>query len=95
MDAVSAVLERTENCCHAVTLKLNSRHLVAFVSPANVDLNVARQHVLEALPYYCEPLFILPVDELPKTIRGKIDKNTLAAIAAEHHCYLKAAGASA
>ncbi|WP_271272162.1 amino acid adenylation domain-containing protein [Aliamphritea hakodatensis] len=85
LDAVSAVLEQAENCNHAVALKLNSRHLAAFVSPANVDPDEARQHVLSALPYYCEPLFIIAVDELPKTIRGKVDKRALAASAAEYH----------
>ncbi len=85
LDAVSAVLERTENCNQAAALKLNSRHLAAFVSPASVDLAAARQHVLDALPYYCDPLFILAVDELPRTIRGKVDKRALAARAEEHH----------
>ncbi len=95
LDAVSAVLERTDNCSHAVALKLDNRYLVAFVSPADVDLETARQHVLEALPYYCEPLFILPMDELPKTIRGKVDKRALATSAAEHHRHLEASGATA
>ncbi|WP_261842813.1 amino acid adenylation domain-containing protein [Aliamphritea ceti] len=95
LDAVSAVLERTNNCSHAVALKLNNRHLAAFVSPADVDLETARQHVLDALPYYCEPLFILPIDELPKTIRGKVDKRALANSAAEHHRHLESSGATA
>ncbi|MEH6577536.1 MAG: amino acid adenylation domain-containing protein [Amphritea sp.] len=85
LDAVSAVLERTRNCARAVALKLDDRHLVAFVSPAGVDLNEAHRQVQQALPYYCEPLFILPLDALPKTIRGKIDKRQLMSLASEFY----------
>lgn len=95
LDAVSAVLERTSHCARAVALKLDSRNLVAFVTPVNVDIDEARQQVQQALPYYCEPLFILPLDTLPETIRGKIDKRKLAALATEHHLTSEVAVAEA
>lgn len=88
LDSVSAALESAEGCVRAVALKLNSRHLVGFVSPATVDTESARQQVLERLPYYCEPLFILALGELPKTIRGKIDKRLLMEMAEAHHQHL-------
>ncbi|MGB1236560.1 MAG: amino acid adenylation domain-containing protein [Pseudomonadales bacterium] len=77
LDAVSAVLERTQGCHQAVALKFNNRHLVAFVSPANVDIQCARESIAKALPYYCQPLFILSAKSFPQTIRGKLDKRAL------------------
>lgn len=38
LDAVSTALEAGDGCMRAVTLKLDSRTLVAFVSPANADI---------------------------------------------------------
>jgi len=77
LDAVSAVLERSPSCQRAVTLKASDRELVAFVTPAHADIDEARAQVRHALPYYCEPALILPVDTLPMTDRGKVDKKLL------------------
>lgn len=78
LDSVSAALERVAGCTAAVTLKHDSRHLVAWVQPATVDVHAARQAVAETLPYYCVPAVITAVDELPRTPRGKVDKRLLA-----------------
>ncbi len=83
LDSVSAVLEAVPNCKRAVTLKLDNRNLVAFVSPATVDPEVAKEAVAEALPYYCTPAFVLSMEELPRTSRGKIDKKLLMSMALE------------
>ena len=64
LDSVSGALESAPNCQQAVTLKLDNRHLVAFVSPTVVDVDTARQRVVDALPYYCIPKFILPLLQL-------------------------------
>ncbi|MEM7347610.1 MAG: AMP-binding protein, partial [Chloroflexota bacterium] len=77
LDSVSAALESVEHCKRAVTLKLDDRHLVAFVSPQTVDTSVAQQAVGDALPYYCIPKFVIALEELPRTSRGKIDKKSL------------------
>ncbi|MEM8861584.1 MAG: amino acid adenylation domain-containing protein [Chloroflexota bacterium] len=77
LDSVSAALEAVPHAKRCTTMKFDSRNLVAFVSPANVDIEAAHQSVLDTLPYYCDPLFILAYDELPLTSRGKIDKRRL------------------
>ena len=77
LDSVSAVLESVPSCKRAVTLKLDNRNLVAFVSPQTVDVEVAKQAVAADLPYYCTPAFVLALTELPMTSRGKIDKRLL------------------
>ncbi len=77
LDAVSAALEAGAGCMRAVTLKLDSRTLVAFVSPASADLEACRFECQQRLAYYCVPQFIYAVEHFPLTVRGKIDKAVL------------------
>lgn len=78
LDSVSAALESVNGCTKAVTLKHDSRNLVAFVQPDTVDVDAARNAVAERLPYYCVPAVITSMRELPRTSRGKVDKRLLA-----------------
>lgn len=82
LDAVSAILEAVPGCTRAVTLKVDERTLVSFVTPARLDPESARQAVADALPYYCVPAAILPMEALPMTGRGKVDKGELLRMAA-------------
>lgn len=94
LDGVSRMLETAQGCDQAVTLKYDDRTLVAFVSPASVCPVEAREQVESALPYYCSPKIVLPLDVLPKTARGKLDKRLLlqeAAKALATHASLEAA----
>ncbi|HEU5429652.1 MAG TPA: amino acid adenylation domain-containing protein [Actinocrinis sp.] len=77
LDAVSAALESVPGCLRAATLKLDSRTLIAFVAPGDVDGEEARRAVRRALPYYCVPAAVYALPELPVTSRGKIDKAAL------------------
>jgi amino acid adenylation domain-containing protein len=79
LDSVSTVLETVPGCTRAVTLKRDDRTLVAFVSPASVDAEVARRAVADALPYYCVPAEVHALPDLPMTARGKVDKSLLLA----------------
>lgn len=81
LDSVSSMLESVDGCKRAVTLKLDNRHLVGFVSPCSVDTDEAKHAVADALPYYAIPKFVLAMPELPMTSRGKIDKRALMKIA--------------
>ena len=83
LDSVSNALESVPSCKQAVTLKLDSQNLVAFVQPRTVDLEHAKKAVEALLPYYCTPSLILPLDEFPITSRGKIDKRALTILAVE------------
>jgi D-alanine--poly(phosphoribitol) ligase subunit 1 len=83
LDSVSSVLEGVEGCLRAVTLKRDARTLVSFVCPADVDPDVARRAVADALPYYCVPETVMPLTILPETDRGKIDKQALLRMADE------------
>lgn len=81
LDSVSAILESTPKCTHAVTLKFDSRSLVSFVAPKSVDTALAQQAVAEQLPYYSVPSTVIALDKLPMTERGKIDKRALTDLA--------------
>ena len=83
LDSVSAALESVPGAKRAVTLKLDNRHLVGFISPANIDPEEAQAAVAADLPYYCVPKFVLPMEELLMTPRGKLDKRALMKLAQE------------
>lgn len=81
LDAVSTALESCDACARAVTLKLDSRTLVAFVTPASADIEAARRQCEQRLPYYCVPSQIFAVERFALTSRGKIDKALLLQLA--------------
>ena len=82
-NAIGRALEATDGCDQAVTLKFDDRTLVSFVSPGHVCPIEARDRVEQSLPYYCCPKVVLPMDQLPKTTRGKLDKRLLLDMAAQ------------
>lgn len=83
LDSVSAVLESTPGCQRASTVKASDTELVSFVTPAHVDVDAARDRVRERLPYYCVPVRVIALHELPITLRGKVDKRALIEAARE------------
>lgn len=91
LDSVSSILEAIPTCKRAVTLKLDDRNLVGFVSPATIDAEAAKAAVDKALPYYCVPTFVMSLDSLPMTSRGKVDKRKLMEMAKQHQAELAAA----
>lgn len=78
LDAVTSALEHTPGCTSASTV-LHEDRLIGFVSPATVQPELARRMVESRLPYYCSPTMIVPVDRLPMTDRGKVDRRALVA----------------
>jgi D-alanine--poly(phosphoribitol) ligase subunit 1 len=76
LDAVTSALELTPGCSRASTV-LHEDRLIGFVSPATVRPELARRAVEQRLPYYCSPTLIVPVDRLPMTDRGKVDRSAL------------------
>jgi D-alanine--poly(phosphoribitol) ligase subunit 1 len=76
LDAVTSALEHAAGCGRATTLVHNGK-LVGFISPATAAPEQARRAVEQRLPYYCVPALIVPVDTLPTTDRGKVDRRAL------------------
>ncbi|WP_281557479.1 AMP-binding protein [Thalassomonas sp. RHCl1] len=79
LDSVSACLEKVVGCRQAVTLKLDKESLIAFVTPAELNMDELQQAAEQGLPYYAVPKTIMPLAELPMTPRGKVDKRALLA----------------
>ncbi|WP_223199456.1 amino acid adenylation domain-containing protein [Solihabitans fulvus] len=76
LDAVTFALEQSQGCVRASTV-LHDGRLVGFVSPATVSPELARRATELLLPYYCVPTLVIPVDRLPVTDRGKVDRRAL------------------
>ncbi|RBW55371.1 amino acid adenylation domain-containing protein [Ruegeria sp. A3M17] len=84
LDGVTSALEASPCCQQAVTLQYDSRNLVSFISPLSACPKQAAQSVSDRLPYYCSPAVVVPMDMLPRTPRGKLDKRLLLDLARTH-----------
>ncbi|MFE7536264.1 amino acid adenylation domain-containing protein [Streptomyces rhizosphaericola] len=77
---IAAVLEGHRDVTQAVVLLQDGR-LVAFVTPragaSGVDAVALRVHLAAALPPYMVPSRIVPVERMPLTGNGKIDRRRL------------------
>lgn len=76
LNAVTEALEGAAGCERATTLVHDGR-LVGFISPGTAAPDVARRAVSQRLPHYCVPALIVPVDTLPTTDRGRVDRRAL------------------
>ncbi|KAJ1659927.1 Nonribosomal peptide synthetase [Dispira simplex] len=65
------------NIQQTVALVVN-KELVVYVSPQSVDVDKVRESLKLALPYYMVPTHIIPLDDMPKTQNGKVDRRALA-----------------
>ncbi|KAJ1659937.1 putative NRPS-like protein biosynthetic cluster [Dispira simplex] len=65
------------NIQQAVALVVN-KQLVTYLSPKSVDVNEVTQVLKQALPHYMVPAHIIPLDDMPKTRNGKMDRRALA-----------------
>lgn len=90
LDSVSSALESVPGVKRATTLKLNDRDLVGFVACDHFDLSKTLSVLKKKLQYYSIPAIILPMNKLPMTDRGKIDKKTLIQIAIKEYDSQKA-----
>lgn len=77
LDSVSSIIEKMPESKRAITLKIDNRTLISFVSPQNIDPEIIKKQVAEILPYYCVPAIVVTMPELPMTNRGKIDRKKL------------------
>ncbi|KAJ1968085.1 hypothetical protein IWQ62_001461 [Dispira parvispora] len=78
MGEVESWCERsTFNIQQAVALVVN-KQLVVYLSPQSVDVDKVKESLRKALPYYMVPTHIIPLDDMPKTRNGKVDRRALA-----------------
>ena len=56
---------------------MGQQHLVAYVSPAQTDIEQLRSHAAGFLPKHMLPETFVLLDELPTLPKGKADRNSL------------------
>ncbi|UZO80898.1 AMP-binding protein [Aquimarina sp. ERC-38] len=81
LDSITSIIEKMPEVKRAVTLKVDNKTLASFVSPQQVDTDKVTSSIENILPYYCVPKMVFPLEELPMTSRGKVDKRKLLKIA--------------
>jgi amino acid adenylation domain-containing protein len=69
-------LKHVEN---AEVLKIGNQ-LVAFVTPANVDVDLVLETAISELPHYMVPSIIVPLEHFPLNGNGKVDRIRLASL---------------
>ncbi|KAJ1661083.1 Nonribosomal peptide synthetase [Dispira simplex] len=75
---VESWCERVNSTIQQAAALVVNKQLVTFVSPQSVDVNEVTQALKRALPYYMVPTHIIPLDDMPKTRNGKVDRRALA-----------------
>ncbi|KAN0090673.1 hypothetical protein V8E55_004239 [Tylopilus felleus] len=76
LDGVSAALQQCPRVTQAVTLLIDNV-LWGVFCPATLDIDAVRGAAAELLPYYAVPTCYLPLDKLPTTGNGKVNKALL------------------
>jgi pristinamycin I synthase-2 len=78
----AAMLARADVVQAAVVVRedqAGDRRLVGYATPSTVDPAALGAHLAAALPDYMQPSAIVPLDELPLTANGKLDRKALPA----------------
>ena len=68
-------------------------HLVAYFAPRSVEVGSLREHLAASLPRYMVPSVFVPLERLPLTANGKVDRQALATLAVERQAAGPAAAA--
>jgi amino acid adenylation domain-containing protein len=68
---LNEVRDQLEHVTGAEVLKIDNK-LVAFVTPASVDVEKIREIAMKKLPHYMIPSMFVPLDQFPLTGNGKV-----------------------
>ena len=65
--------------CYVTAIDIDDSKVLCayFVSDVDINLNSLKNHLLESLPLYMVPKFFIPVNEIPLTVNGKVNKTLL------------------
>ncbi|KAL3589417.1 hypothetical protein FPOAC2_11583 [Fusarium poae] len=80
LDGVTASLASAPGVSQATALLIDGE-IHGFTTPRNCDVTTTIKHMRQYQPYYAVPTHLHPLDELPSTPNGKIDKNKLRILA--------------
>jgi amino acid adenylation domain len=78
---VEAALQACPGVARAVVVdrpdSAHGRQLVAYLVPADVNIDGVRRRISRALPAHLVPAVLVPLDTLPLTSHGKVDRRAL------------------
>ncbi|KAJ4123262.1 hypothetical protein NW768_009796 [Fusarium equiseti] len=80
LDGVTACLVSAPGVSQATALLIDGE-IHGFTTPSNCDVTTTIKHMQQHQPYYAVPTHLHLLDELPSTPNGKVDKNSLKALA--------------
>lgn len=80
LDGVTSSLNACPEVDRATALLIDDQ-IQAFVTPLACDTALVKKHMQTCQPYYAVPSVFHPIDALPLTANGKIDKRALQAMA--------------
>ncbi|KAJ1656422.1 Nonribosomal peptide synthetase [Dispira simplex] len=75
---VESWCERVDSTIQQAVALVVNKKLVTYVSPQSVDVSKVTQALKRTLPFYMVPAHIIPLDGIPKTRNGKVDRRALA-----------------
>ena len=79
VEAVLASVPGVVTAAAAVAKVAGGDHLVAYLSPADIDLDVAKDTVARVLPEYMRPTVWMPIPKMPLNKSGKVNRRRLPA----------------
>lgn len=82
LDGVMAAMQTSPEVDLAVCLLVETE-LWAFITPSSASSELVRADTSRIQPYYAVPTRYLPLDDLPQTSNGKVDKRALRRMAEE------------
>ncbi|MFC7534641.1 amino acid adenylation domain-containing protein, partial [Actinoplanes sp. GCM10030250] len=76
---IEAALRTLPGIDQAVIVADEQQRLVAYVTPAGIDTAAVREQAARVLPPHMVPEFVVPLERLPLTAHGKLDRTALPA----------------
>ncbi|ETS77601.1 hypothetical protein PFICI_09663 [Pestalotiopsis fici W106-1] len=83
LDDLEVRMTKADGQCTTTAVIIKDDSLVAFIQPANLDIQKFKSHIRQHIPVYSLPHHIIAVNSFPTTPTGKLDYKALASEANE------------
>ncbi|KAG9398938.1 hypothetical protein AC1031_014020 [Aphanomyces cochlioides] len=79
LEEIGEAMMRHPQVTSAAAIVKDKTHLVGYFTPPTVDVDELRTWILSFLPVYMVPSLLIPLESMPQTSNGKIDRVALEA----------------